>query len=95
LFGSGFGLWAGWQLATLAGVLIGAQLPANLGLDFALPLTFIAIVVPMIDSRALLVSALTAGAAAVALAALPYKVGLFFAALAGLVVGALLTRRAS
>ena len=95
LFGSGFGLWAGWQLATLAGVLIGAQLPANLGLDFALPLTFIAIVVPMIDSRALLVSALTAGAAAVALAALPYKVGLFFAALAGLVVGALLTRRTS
>jgi 4-azaleucine resistance transporter AzlC len=93
LFGSGFGLWAGWQLATLAGVLIGAQLPSNLGLDFALPLTFIAIVVPMIDSRALLASALTAAAAAVALAALPYKVGLFFAALAGLVVGALLTRK--
>jgi len=92
LFGSGFGLWAGWQLATLAGVLIGAQLPSNLGLDFALPLTFIAIVVPMIDSRAMLVSALTAGAVAVALAALPYKVGLFIAALAGLVVGALLTR---
>jgi 4-azaleucine resistance transporter AzlC len=93
LFGSGFGLWAGWQLATLVGVLIGAQLPSNLGLDFALPLTFIAIVVPMIDSRALLASALTAAAAAVALAALPYKVGLFFAALAGLVVGALLTRK--
>jgi len=93
LFGSGFGLWAGWQVATLAGVLIGAQLPSNLGLDFALPLTFIAIVVPMIDSRAMLVSALTAGAAAVALAALPYKVGLFIAALAGLIVGALLTRK--
>ncbi|MDP1734143.1 MAG: AzlC family ABC transporter permease [Sulfuritalea sp.] len=95
LFGSGFGLWAGWQVATLAGVLIGAQLPSNLGLDFALPLTFIAIIVPMIDSRALLVSALTAGVAAVVLAALPYKVGLFFAALAGLVVGALLTRKAA
>ena len=93
LFGSGFGLWTGWQMATLGGVLIGAQLPSSLGLDFALPLTFIAIVVPMIDSRALLVSALTAGAAAVALAALPYKVGLFVAALAGLVVGALLTRK--
>ncbi|OHC64918.1 MAG: branched-chain amino acid ABC transporter permease [Rhodocyclales bacterium GWA2_65_19] len=94
LFGSGFGLWAGWQVATLAGVLIGAQLPSNLGLDFALPLTFIAIVVPMVDSRALFVAALVAGAAAVALAALPYKVGLFIAALAGLVVGAALTRTA-
>ncbi|BAO30003.1 putative branched-chain amino acid permease (azaleucine resistance) [Sulfuritalea hydrogenivorans sk43H] len=95
LFGSGFGLWSGWQVATLAGVLIGAQLPADLGLDFALPLTFIAIVVPMIDSRALLASALTAGAVAVVLAALPYKLGLFVAALAGLAVGALLTRNAA
>ncbi|MFA4969759.1 MAG: AzlC family ABC transporter permease [Sulfuritalea sp.] len=94
LFGSGFGLWAGWQLATLAGVLIGTQLPSNLGLDFALPLTFIAIVVPMIDSRALFAAAVTAGGMAVALAALPYKVGLFLAALAGLVVGAALTRKA-
>lgn len=94
LFGSGFGLWAGWQVATLAGVLIGTHLPSNLGLDFALPLTFIAIVVPMIDSRALLAAALAAGATAVALAALPYKVGLFIAALAGLAVGAALTRSA-
>lgn len=88
LFGSGFGLWAGWQLATLAGVLIGAQLPSDLGLDFALPLTFIAIVVPMIGSRALLLAALTAGAVAVALAALTYKTGLLIAVLAGLVAGA-------
>ena len=94
LFGSGLGLWAGWQLSTLAGVLLGAQLPSNLGLDFALPLTFIAIVVPMINSRALIAAALAAGAVAVALVALPYKVGLFIAALAGLVVGAALTRTA-
>ena len=92
LFGSGYGLWAGWQLATLAGVLIGAQLPAELGLDFALPLTFIAIVVPMLQSRALLLAALTAGAVAVALVALPYKTGLFIAALAGLVAGAAMPR---
>jgi 4-azaleucine resistance transporter AzlC len=93
LFGSGFGLWAGWQLSTLAGVLIGAQLPADLGLDFALPLTFIAIVVPMISSAALLSAALAAAAVAVALAALPYKTGLFLAALAGLVVGAVMNGR--
>ena len=95
LFGSGLGLWTGWQLATLAGVLIGGQLPADLELDFALPLTFIAIVVPMIVGRALLIAALTAGAVAVALATWPYKVGLFFGALAGLCVGAILSRRAA
>lgn len=94
LFGSGLGLWTGWQLSTLAGLLIGAQLPRDLDLDFALPLTFIAIVVPMIDSHALFVAALVAGAAAIVLAALPYKLGLFLAALAGLVVGAALTGKA-
>lgn len=92
LFGAGFTLWAGWQLATLAGVLLGARLPADLGLDFALPLTFIAIVVPLIDDRAKLAAALTAGATAVLLAALPYKTGLFAAALAGLAVGAFMQR---
>ncbi|MCX7150501.1 MAG: AzlC family ABC transporter permease [Rhodocyclales bacterium] len=93
LFGSGIGLWAGWQLATLAGVLLGAQLPSNLGLEFALPLTFIAIVVPMIDSRARFAAALAAGAVAVVLAAMPYKVGLFIAAMAGLVAGVAMPRR--
>lgn len=92
LFGTGFGLWAGWQAATLVGVVVGAQLPAGLGLDFALPLTFIAIVVPMIVSRALLAAAVAAGAVAILLAGLPYKLGLFFAALAGLVVGAAWSR---
>lgn len=89
LFGAGFALWAGWQVSTLAGVLLGAQLPDNLGLDFALPLTFIAIVVPLIDSRAGLAAALAAGVTAVLLAGLHYKTGLFIAALAGLMAGAL------
>jgi predicted branched-subunit amino acid permease/drug/metabolite transporter (DMT)-like permease len=87
LFGSGFGLWAGWQVATLGRGGPRRPTAAGLGLDFALPLTFIAIVVPMISSRALLAAALAAGAAAVLLAALPYKLGLFLAALAGLAVG--------
>lgn len=93
LFGAGFALWFGWQLSTLAGVLLGAQLPADLGLDFALPLTFIAIVVPLIDSRARLAAALAAGGVAVLLAGLPYKTGLFAAALAGLMAGALIGER--
>lgn len=93
LFGSGFALWAGWQLATLAGVLLGAQLPADLGLDFALPLTFIAIVVPMLTDRSRIVVAIVAGSAALALSALPWKLGLFAAALGGIAAGGLLDRR--
>lgn len=94
LLGSGLTLWAGWQLSTLAGVLLGRELPADLPLDFALPLTFIAIVVPLIDSRARLAAALTASAVAVLAAGLPYKLGLFAAALAGMAMGVALIPRA-
>lgn len=93
LFGSGVALWAGWQLATLAGVLLGSQLSTDLGLDFALPLTFIAIVVPMLADRARIGAAVVAGATALVLSALPWKLGLFAAALAGIAAGGLLGRR--
>lgn len=93
LFGSGVGLWAGWQLATLAGVLIGTQLPADLGLEFALPLTFIAIVVPMLTTHARCAAAVIAGLAALLLASLPFKTGLLASALLGLLAGALMERR--
>lgn len=94
LFGAGSALWLGWQIATAAGILIGARLPRDLPLDFALPLTFIAIVVPLISDRARLVTALIAGGGAVALSGLPYKTGLLIAALAGMAVGGwLLVRR--
>ena len=86
LFGAGFALWAGWQIATLAGVVLGARLPDNLSLEFALPLTFIAIVVPLLTDRRRLAIALVAGILAVLLAGLPYKLGLFCSALAALLV---------
>ncbi len=88
LLGSGVALWAGWQMATVGGVLLGAQLPKDLGLDFALPLTFIAIVVPLLTDRARIAAALSAGGCALLLAGLPWKIGLFVAALTGIGIGA-------
>ena len=93
LFGAGFALWFGWQLSTAAGILLGAQLPADLPLDFALPLTFIAIVVPLITDRVRLFTALLAGFAAVALSGLPYKTGLLLAALGAIGLGSGLLKR--
>jgi predicted branched-subunit amino acid permease len=92
LFGAGFTLWAGWQIATLAGVVLGAQLSDNLSLDFALPLTFIAIVVPLLTDRRRVAIALVSGILAVLLAGLPYKLGLFCAALAALLLAAVSPR---
>lgn len=85
--GAGLGLWSSWQLSTALGVLLGARLPADWPLDFALPLTFIAIVVPLIRNRTMLAVAAVSGIAALLLAGLPFKLGLLVAALAGMAVG--------
>ena len=87
--GAGLTLWGGWQISTAAGIVLGAGLPASVPLDFALPLTFIAIVVPMLRSRAALAAAAVAAGVALAGAALPYKLGLVAASLAGIGVGSL------
>ncbi|WP_020206448.1 AzlC family ABC transporter permease [Cupriavidus sp. WS] len=89
-FGAGFSLWASWQVSTLAGVLVGAQVPRDWPLDFFLPLTFIAIIVPGIRHRSHGAAALVASALAVACFGMPHKLGLMVAALGGIAAGMLL-----
>jgi 4-azaleucine resistance transporter AzlC len=91
--GSGLTLWLVWQLSTVAGVVLGAEVPASWQLDFALPLTFIGILVPTLKERPTQAAALTAGWVAVLAFALPYKLGLILATLAGILVGFVWERR--
>ncbi len=60
-------------------------MPAEWGLGFAGTLAIICITVPMVAGRAALCGVLVAGAVAVLAAALPYKLGLLAAVLAGMV----------
>lgn len=85
--GAGFTLWAGWQLSTAAGLLFGATIPAEWELDFAVPLTFIALLTLLLRERAGRAAALVAGLGALAFAGLPYKLGLVAAILLGLLAG--------
>jgi 4-azaleucine resistance transporter AzlC len=85
--GAGVALWTAWQASTAVGIFLGANIPASWSLDFALPLTFIALVVPVIRDRASAATALAAGIVAVLAFALPLKMGIIVATLAGLVVG--------
>ena len=94
LLGSGAGLWLMWQLASIAGVTLGSQIPAAWSLEFAGTLTFIAIVVPLLRDRASLAAMLAAGATALAAHALPFKLGIMLAALAGMCAGFLVEPRA-
>lgn len=96
--GTGLMLWASWQLSTLAGIALGARIPESWSLDFALPLTFLAILVPQLKDRPSIAAALVAGALSVGLIGMPLKLGLMAAILGGVAAGAaleVLTRRRS
>lgn len=78
-----------WQLSTIAGALLGPFIPASWGLDFAVPLVFLAMLVPAIKNRvALEVAGITAVAAAVLVPRLPMQTGLLVAMFAGMLWGA-------
>ncbi len=94
LLGAGLTLWAGWQASTAVGVLFGARVPESWGLDFALPLTFIALTVPTIRHRTEVAAAAAAGTVAVAAAGMPLKLGLLLGTVAGIAAG-VFTRRYS
>ena len=91
--GAGFTLWAGWQLSTAAGLLFGTTIPPEWELDFAVPLTFIALLTLLLRERAGQAAALAAALGALAFAALPYKLGLVAAIVLGLAAGAWTVRR--
>jgi 4-azaleucine resistance transporter AzlC len=92
--GAGLGLWTCWQTSTAVGIFLGAVVPPAWQLDFALPLTFIALMVPALKDRAGTAAALTGGVAALIAFSLPYKLGIIVAALAGITAGLLLEKKA-
>ena len=93
--GAGITLWVFWQLSTAVGIFLGAAIPESWSLDFALPLTFIAMIVPVLRDRPAIAAALSAGAVALVAYSLPYKLGLILAALVGILVGTVLEGRRS
>ncbi len=92
--GAGLTLWTSWQLSTAVGVFLGGVVPERWSLDFTLPLTFIALVFPGLQDRGGVSASLAAGFLAIAVAGLPFKLGLVVAALAGILVGLVVEARA-
>jgi len=86
-------LWITWQVATAAGALAGAQVPPGWQLDFAIPLTFLALLAPAVRDRPGLAAAIVGGGLALALRGLPYNLGLVVASLAGIATGTMLEAR--
>jgi len=91
--GAGVGMWVFWQISTFLGISLGDIIPPTLPLDFALPLTFIAMVIPLLKDRASTGAAIAAGIIAVAAFSLPYKLSILVAAFIGILAGVLLEKK--
>lgn len=87
--GSMIFMYLNWNLCTLIGLTAGKAFPeiSRWGLDFAMPATFIGIVIPYLITKPMWASVVTAGIVSILAAGLPHKLGLILAALAGVGVG--------
>jgi len=88
-FGAAAGLWVVWQVGTVVGVVVGAGVPDAWGLTFAVPLVFLALLVPAMKDRPTTAAGVAGGAIAVVAAGLPLNLGLLVGAVSGIVVGLL------
>jgi len=82
-------MYGNWQLCTLAGITVGQFIPnaTKWGLDFAMSVTFIGMVIPYLIDQPMIVTVLVAGIVAVLTHTLPYQLGLMIAAIAGIAAG--------
>lgn len=87
--GAWFALATVWQISSLAGALLGAMIPPEWALDFAVPLVFLAMLAPSLKDRISVgVGLVTAVAAAVLVPVMPMQTGLIAALVAGMAYGA-------
>jgi predicted branched-subunit amino acid permease len=90
MVGAGLLLWSSWQVSTLIGAVIGPSVPDSLPLGFAVPLVFLVLLVPAINSRPAVVAALAGGLGAVLAAELGAgHASIIIGAFAGIAGGAL------
>ncbi len=87
MLGTGLALWVTWQLSTAVGIALGAGVPDSWHLDFALPLTFLALLIPTITDGPTRLAALAAAGLAVGLGELPYRAGLLVAVMIAVGLG--------
>jgi 4-azaleucine resistance transporter AzlC len=87
--GSSLLMYTNWNLWTLVGVLFGSRFEnaTAWGLDFAMVVTFIGIVVPMLVNRPMIACAAVAGSIGVLANGLPHNLGLLLASVLGIAAG--------
>ncbi len=86
-FASASVCWLLWQLASCVGIALGSVVPSAWSLEFSAILALLAIVLPIVKSKPMVVSVAVAGCVAWLAQPLPLKLGLLLAVLAGIAGG--------
>ena len=94
LIGGGVTCWVIWQSSTFLGIILGETIPEKLGLNFAVPLTFLALLVNDFRKLINVIVIITSGfIATLGYNFIPYKAYVIVAGLAGLCVAWILTKK--
>ena len=93
LIGGGVTCWVIWQSTTFFGIILGAAIPEKLGLSFAVPLTFLALLINDFRKFINVVVIITSGlVSTLGYNYIPYKAYVIVAALIGLFVAVILIK---
>ncbi len=84
-----------WFAGCVTGAIVGQSIPPEFALDFAVPITFLAVIAPMLRTLAHVTAAVVAVVVALLLSPLPYNSGLLVAASLAMMAGAEVERRAT
>lgn len=77
-----------WMIMSWIGISLGAQIPPEYALDFAVPICFIALSAPMMRSLPHFVAAIVSMVGAVVFVNMPFSTGLLLAAVIAMIAGA-------
>lgn len=95
--GAAFFMYMNWLFCTWMGLTVGQMIPnaANWGLDFAMSVTFIGMVIPYLVNRPMIIAVCVAGLVSLLAHGLPHQLGLMVAAIAGIAAGVLMDGKPS
>ena len=92
MLGSGITLWLCWQISTIIGIYLGSIVPESLGLKFAIPLTFIAIIINELRKLDHLIVMIVSGLAAIFFYNAPFKSYILISPIIGLLAAFLILK---
>lgn len=93
MLGSGLTLWSLWQLSTLIGIVLGNIVPAQLGLEFAIPLTFFSLILSELRKLDHVIIILISGICSVLTYNFPFKIYIIFSAIFSLTISIIINKK--